>query len=150
MATIDYTVGGTTGHPSQVRKSYVRTFYVTGADAAASKGSALAASDVIQVTNIPAESVVTHAGVRITTADTGTTLTFDIGDGSTTAVSGADATSTGSSVGAMDTIYDAADTLDLTIASLTSANDDWEAEVFVVMADASALPKAQSAEASGT
>ena len=84
MATIDMaTFDGNGSHQSasNVRKVYVIENEIDIADAVTSKGSALAAADVIQALNIPTNSMILGGGVEVKTATTGTAidLTIDIG-----------------------------------------------------------------------
>jgi hypothetical protein len=123
---------------------------VTGAAAAAEKGSALAAADVIKFLDIPANTIVHWARLYVTTGDTGTTLTMDLGYGSNVDVftDGASAvTAAEGAWGALGTngkingttsnLFTAADTLDIVLASESSSNDDWVVQVVVCMSDLS-------------
>lgn len=152
MANVDVT--GNTGstvtagsHPGgrSVRNPYVVDVWVTAAQAVAAKGSALASSDVIQVLDVPAETLVLGCLAEITTADSGTTLTFDIGFAGDTFVDGGDATTAGYLAGGTNGVQNfangvlksATDTLDITLATLSAASDDWVCRLAVVMLDVS-------------
>lgn len=83
MATVDMTAG-TVVHGS--RNGNTSTMYLIQkeldfAAAATAKGSALAASDVIQVLDVPAGSLVWAAGFEVTSVHTGTSTdtAFDFG-----------------------------------------------------------------------
>ena len=90
MATHDKTgKGGTTGHPSNGRTPYLveNTVDFSSFDPAA--------NDVVQMLDIPAETLVINAGIEVLTAsDSGVTL--DVGDGGDvdSYVDGYDSTST--------------------------------------------------------
>ena len=151
MATIDLTVANTTttagSHASRrsVAGVYALKTRVTAAAAVAAKGSALAAADVIQAVDIPADTILIGGSAKVVTADSGTTLTVDIGTGGgDTIVDGGDATTAGwlavgtnGKVSANGAVVSSADTLDLTIATASSAGDDWEIEVVAIVVDAS-------------
>lgn len=135
-------------HSSRLKANqpYVVTKTVTAAEAVAAKGGALASADVIQFLNIPANTIVHWARLYVITPDSGTTLTMDLGYGSNVDVytDGADASgsvgwgalgSNGKMNGTTSNLFTAADTLDIVLASLSSASDDWEVQVKVLMSD---------------
>jgi hypothetical protein len=159
MAAIDITTGGTTGHPSRrgKRVPYLVREVFTGAAATAANGAVgPVATDTIQTLDIPAETLIMAAGIEVTTADTGTTLTFDLGitGGNVDQfVNGLDITTTGNSVfdtaglaGPLALYQVAADTLDIYVATEGTANDDWVVEVWAVLLDCSSYPVAASAK----
>lgn len=125
-----------------------------GSDAAAAKGSALAANDIIFVADIPAKCTVGNAMVRVLSADTGTTLTFDLGDATAADewVDGVDGTTAGDSSQGTNGVFDqvkyyaSADVLDLKIASASAAADDWIVEVLYVLTDYSGNPRVRTAK----
>jgi hypothetical protein len=93
------------------------------ADVVTANGQALAATDIIQVFDIPAGSNVVNGNLVIVTAlDPCTVCTLDFGSGldADQFVDGLDATSAGNGT-PLDTAeyFAAADTLDITIATLT-------------------------------
>lgn len=149
MATIDYFGDQSGGHPTRrsVNGMYVRKVSVDFARALELKGSALAASDVITVSEIPAGTLTLGGGLNVTTAPANvTTLTLDLGPSSgagDTWVDGHDATSTGwgaaGSNGSItlgnQTRETAAATVDLTVASLTGTLADGVVDVYMIMAD---------------
>ena len=156
MATIDMKQGGSSAG-LQVRPTAqpgVVSIKIRGADAATAKGSSLAAADVIQVLDLPAGITEAYATINVITADTGTTLTMDLGDATAADewVDGADITTTGFKAQGTNGIFDqkklvtSADVLKLTIATLSAANDDWELEVLVELTDMSGNPRARSAK----
>ena len=84
MATVDLATVINNGR-TPVRHGQHLPYYVeTEIDIAAavtSKGSALAANDVIFCIDIPAETMILSAGVEVTTATSGGTVTIDLGTG---------------------------------------------------------------------
>jgi hypothetical protein len=66
MATVNLTIPARGNHP-RGRKPYMIQNTIDLAVATTSKGTALAASDVYQCLSIPAESVILHAGMEVTT-----------------------------------------------------------------------------------
>lgn len=153
MATITLTPDtAQTAHSNRLKgtQPYLAWKTVTGAAAAAEKGSALAAADVIQFLNIPANTIVHWARLYVTTGDTGTTLTMDLGYGSNVDVftDGASAVAAaqgawgalgtnGKINGTTSNLFTAADTLDIVLATETDSNDDWVVQVVVCMSDLS-------------
>jgi hypothetical protein len=71
MATVNLTIAARGNHP-RGRKPYMIQNIIDLAVATASKGTALASADVYQCLNIPAESVILHAGLEVTALLTGT------------------------------------------------------------------------------
>ena len=63
MATVNLTIAARGNHP-RGRKPYIIENTIDLAVATSSEGTALAASDVYQCLNIPAESVILHAGIQ--------------------------------------------------------------------------------------
>jgi hypothetical protein len=109
---------------------YVIEATLNFATAATTKGSALAATDVIEVLDIPAESVVLSAGYEVTAAITGD-VTVDVGvtgidadnfiDGATLAAATAVGTYAQQAAAFQPIILQSADTLDVLIATSTTA-----------------------------
>lgn len=161
MSTIDLTNSPTTTagvHPSQnqARLPYSIDVIITGAAAAAEKGSALAAADIIQAYAVPAESAVLGMAVEVETADSGTTLTFDIGVTGGTAdgyVDGGDGTTAGYlAAGSNGNIvfgnmlrFTTTDTIDVLLKTESSSNDDWVLRLRILVWDTSGNPIADSA-----
>lgn len=134
----------TTGHPTRRGRHVpyaLKRYTVTGAAAAAAKGSALAAADVIQVANLPADTQVIGASLEVTVAGTGTASVADVSVGSVDFVSAADLTTAGQAAeaGASATV-NAAGSLDIVLGTQTAAGDDWTVEVTAVIADVSGYP----------
>jgi len=110
------------------------------ADRAAAGATALAATDVVEVLQIPARSQLLAAGGTVTTVEsTNTTATFDVGDGddpdgyAALLASNALATESNTTLGAK--FYDDADTLDVTLN--VAAPTDCVLEVWAVLVDCS-------------
>ena len=139
MATYDRTgAGGTTGHPSNGRTPYLVENTI---DISAINGdSGAAQNDVLQVLDIPAETIVMEAGVEVLTA-LSANVTLDLGitggdvdifvDGDTNATGFSAATATARHVAA------AADTLDLLV--LSAASSAGKVRVYAVMCDVSGI-----------
>ncbi len=128
MATIsNFDIEGST-HPSRatnVQVPYVISRVVDWSKVLAAKGSALAASDVVNVLRIPAETVIMGAWAKVDTAADSTTLTLHLGnvaDPQEWAVSlNGKVTGYAPNLNS-DTTYKlitTADTIDLTLATLT-------------------------------
>ena len=139
MATYNRTgAGGTTGHPSNGRTPYLVENTI---DISAINGdSGAAQNDVLQVLDIPAETIVMEAGVEVLTA-LSANVTLDLGitggdvdifvDGDTNATGFSAATATARHVAA------AADTLDLLV--LSAASSAGKVRVYAVMCDISGI-----------
>ena len=147
MATVNLTIPARGNHP-RGRKPYIIENTIDLAVATSSKGTALAASDVYQCLNIPAESVILHAGMEVTTALTGTSsdTAFDLG------ITGGDVDNfvdgfdvDGASAGAYaptaaayaPVIVGAADTLDILVAAQTGTTLTGKFRVFATLMDIS-------------
>lgn len=131
MATVDLATGINDGkHQSRhgaTNVPYVVEANVNFATALTSKGSALAAADVLQVIDVPAETVILAAGIEVTTASDGSTFTVDLGTGANADafVDGFDATSAAGTYSQNPAAFQAitvgatADTIDVTLATLS-------------------------------
>ena len=139
MATYNVTgSGGTTGHPSRVRRPYLVENTI---DISAINGdSGAAQNDVIQALDIPAETVIMEAGIEVLTA-LSSSVTVDLGitggdvdiyvDGDTNATGYAALTGTARHVAA------SADTLDVLV--LSAASSAGKIRVWAVMCDISGV-----------
>ena len=139
MATYNVTgAGGTAGHPSNGRTPYLVENTI---DISAINGdSGAAQNDVLQVLDIPAETIVMEAGVEVLTA-LSANVTLDLGitggdvdifvDGDTNATGFSAATATARHVAAL------ADTLDLLV--LSAASSAGKVRVYAVMCDVSGI-----------
>jgi len=150
MATIDLADYAGAGIPQSTHSTRFPFYFIENAnvdldDAEAEKGSALAANDVIQVLDIPANSVIVAAGIEVLTAQSGSSvLTFDLGvtggdvdnfvDGFdvVAAVAGDYAAQP---VAYAPVVVQSADTLDILIASLTTTNTGGLFRVWAIVAD---------------
>jgi len=149
MATIDMALlEGNGSHQSlfsNVRKVYVIDNEVDIADAVTAKGSALAAADVIQALNIPANSMILGGGLEVLTATTGTAtdVTIDVGitggdvdllvdgfdlDGAAAGAHSANGVQTA-------TVVATADTVDILIPTMTGTLLTGVVRVWAVIAD---------------
>jgi hypothetical protein len=121
---------------------YVIEATLNFATATTTKGSALAATDVIEVLDIPAESVVLSAGYEVTAAITGD-VTVDVGvtgidadnfiDGATLANATAVGTYAQQAAAFQPIILASADTLDVLIATSTTAISAGRIRVWAVV-----------------
>ena len=139
MATYNVTgAGGTTGHPSNGRTPYLVENTI---DISAINGdSGAAQNDVLQVLDIPAETIVMEAGIEVLTA-LSANVTLDLGitggdvdifvDGDTNATGFSAATATARHVAA------SADTLDLLV--LSAASSAGKVRVWAVLCDVSGI-----------
>lgn len=145
MATVDVSPGiqaGTTPARSLRNMPYVIEATLNFATATTTKGSALAATDVIEVLDIPAESVVLSAGYEVTAAITGD-VTVDVGvtgidadnfiDGATLAAATAVGTYAQQAAAFQPIILASADTLDVLIATSTTAISAGSIRVWAVV-----------------
>lgn len=146
MATIStLDINGAT-HPTMngnVRIPYTVDFVLDFAKALTAKGSALAAADVIEVLDIPAGSVVLSVGAEVTAVADSTTLTLTVGTGADADewVAALDGKTLGwsadlDSVPTVNT-YAAADTIDVTLATLTGTLTSGKVRVFATLIDVS-------------
>lgn len=146
MATISTLDKAGTKHQTRAGSVVVpvmQTFELDFAKALAAKGSALAASDVIEVLDIPAGSVVLGAGAFVKTTADSTTLTVNVGTGvdADEWVAGLDGKAAAGTYGtdldaspAWNT-YATADTIDVTLATLTGTLTSGKIVVYALIAD---------------
>ena len=139
MATYNVTgPGGTTGHPSVVRRPYLVENTI---DISAINGdSGAAQNDVLQVLDIPAETLIMEAGIEVLTA-LSSSVTLDLGitggdvdryfDGDTNAKCFSAPTATAR------TVVASADTLDVLVLSADSTAG--KIRVFAVLCDVSGV-----------
>ena len=149
MATYNVTgPGGTTGHPSNVRRPYLIENTI---DISAINGDTGAADgDVLQAIDIPAESLCLAAGNEVLTAGS-SSVTYDIGfggdpdrwvDGDTNAVGYGDLrTVTDNATTALPfgnaVVFGSADTIDVTIGG--AADSAGKIRVWAVLVDISGV-----------
>lgn len=148
MATVDVSSGiNAATHPSRAVRSmpYVVETTLNFATATTTKGSALAAADVLEVLDIPAETLILNAGYEVTAAITGD-VTLDVGvtgvdadnfiDGATLAAATAVGTYAQNAAAFQPIVIGAtADTLDVLIATSTTAVSAGTIRVWAVLVD---------------
>ena len=149
MATIDLSSGlGNGQHPSRSlgRLPYVVEKTIDFAVATTAKGSALAAADVIEAIDVPAQSVVLNAGYEVTAAITGDVV-VDLGvtgvdadvfvDGGVLAAATTVGTFAQNAAAYQPVVLGAADTVDLLIAASTTAISAGKVRVWALVVDVS-------------
>jgi hypothetical protein len=149
MATIDLSSGiGNGQHPSRSlgRLPYVVEKTIDFAVATTAKGSALAAADVIEAIDVPAQSVVLNAGYEVTATITGD-VTIDLGvtgidadvfvDGAVLAAATTVGTFAQNAAAYQPVVIGAADTVDLLIAASTTAISAGKVRVWALVVDVS-------------
>jgi hypothetical protein len=154
MATIDLS-NGLGGAPRPVRSLTNMPYFVEKtidfAAAATAKGSALAAADVIEVIDVPAGTMVLNAGLQVITVATGESndTTVDLGITTTEPdifVDGFDLDAAAAGAYAQNAaayqplIVGTADTIDLLIATATTAPTGGTVRVWAVLCDIGAKP----------
>ena len=147
MATVNLTIAARGNHP-RGRKPYMIQNTINLAIATTSKGTALASADVYQCLNIPAESVILHAGMEVTeiltgtSSDTGYDLGITGGDVDNF-VDGFDADGAAAgdyaptSAAYAPVMVGAADTLDILVAAQTGTTLTGKVRVFATLMDVS-------------
>jgi hypothetical protein len=149
MATIDLSSGiGNGQHPSRSlgRLPYVVEKTIDFAVATTAKGGALAAADVIEAIDVPAQSVVLNAGYEVTATITGD-VTIDLGvtgvdadvfvDGAVLAAATAVGTFAQNAAAYQPVVLGAADTVDLLIAASSTAISAGKVRVWALVVDVS-------------
>jgi|TARA_B110000503_G_scaffold21643_1_gene32941 hypothetical protein len=147
MATVNLTTAAS-GNTPRGRKPYIIQNTIDLAVATTSKGTALASADVYQCLNIPAESVILHAGMEVTeiltgtSSDTGYDLGITGGDVDNF-VDGFDADGAAAGdyaptpVAYAPVMVGAADTLDILVAAQTGTTLTGKVRVFATLMDVS-------------
>lgn len=145
MATITTLAAGATAGRTAGSVPYLVDKVIDFAVAATAKGSALAATDVIECISVPANTVILNAGIEITTLLGGESndTTFDLGVTGVDAdvfVDGFDADAAAAGAYAQNAaafqpvvIGATADTIDLLIATATTAPTSGAARVWAVL-----------------
>jgi hypothetical protein len=154
MATIDLS-NGLGGAPRPARSLTNMPYFVEKtidfAVAATAKGSALAAADVIEVIDVPANTMVINAGLQVVTVATGESSDTTVDLGITTTepdnfVDGFDLDAAAAGAYAQNAaafqplIVGTADTIDLLIATATTAPTGGKVRVWALMCDIGAKP----------
>ena len=144
MATITTLAGGATAGRTVGSVPYLVDKSIDFAAAATAKGSALAAADVIECLSVPVNTVILNAGIEITTALGGESsdTTFDLGTAvdADNFVDGFDADAAAAGAYAQNAaafqplvVGATADTIDITIATATTAPTSGVARVWAVL-----------------
>lgn len=145
MATVTTLAGGSVDGFTAGRMPYFKEVLVDFAAAATAKGSALAAADVIEAISVPANTMILNAGFEVITVAGGESNdnTLDLGTGvdADVFVDGFDldaaaAGAYGQNAAAFQPIVvGTADTIDLTIATATTAPTSGVVRVWAVLID---------------
>jgi len=146
MATVTTLAGGKVDGFTAGRMPYFKEVLIDFAAAATAKGSALAAADVIEAISVPANTIVLNAGLEVvtvaggesndTTVDLGVTTTepdiFIDGFDLDAAAAGAYAQN---AAAFQPLVIGTADTIDLLIATATTAPTSGVVRVFAILMD---------------
>jgi hypothetical protein len=149
MATVTTLAGGTVDGFTAGRMPYFKEVLIDFAAAATAKGSALAAADVIEAISVPANTIILNAGLEVvtvaggesndTTVDLGVTTTepdiFIDGFDLDAAAAGAYAQN---AAAFQPLVIGTADTIDLLIATATTAPTSGVVRVFAILMDVDA------------
>jgi len=157
MATYNYTssTGGTAGHPSNAAVPYVITSQVVDAV----DNTDLAGADVVQLIDIPADSMIIGGCIETLEASGNAQITFDVGftggDIDDALVDGGDSDATGftgfSTTALHSNAVTAADTLDLlVIDGGSSKTTAWRFRAHAVLVDISKNPVESATVSTGT
>jgi hypothetical protein len=157
MATITTTAGGASAGRTAGAVPYLVDKVIDFAAAATAKGSALAAADVIECLSVPANTVILNAGIEIITVLGGESndTTFDLGVTGVDAdnfVDGFDADAAAAGAYAQNAaafqpiVIGTADTIDLLIATATTAPTSGTARVWAVLMNVDGRPATEEAD----
>jgi hypothetical protein len=144
MATITTLAGGATAGRTVGSVPYLVDKSIDFAAAATAKGSALASADVIEALSVPVNTVILNAGLEVTTVLGGESndTTFDLGTGvdADNFVDGFDADAAAAGAYAQNAaafqplvVGATADTIDITIATATTAPTSGVVRVWAVL-----------------
>jgi hypothetical protein len=144
MATITTLAGGATAGRTVGSVPYLIDTSIDFAAAATAKGSALASADVIEALSVPVNTVILNAGLEVTTVLGGESndTTFDLGTGvdADNFVDGFDADAAAAGAYAQNAaafqplvVGATADTIDITIATATTAPTSGVVRVWAVL-----------------
>jgi hypothetical protein len=146
ITTLSNTVGAGTQPSRSLRNMpYVVENTINWASAVTAKGSALAAADVIEALQIPAQSIVLAAGFEVITAATGScTVSLGVTGVTAAAYVSAFAVTSSATAGTYATpatagypiVSQSADTLDLLLVTETTTLSAGSIRVFAVIVDA--------------
>lgn len=156
MATITTLAGAASAGRTVGAVPYLVDVTVDFAAAATAKGSALAAADVIEALSVPANTVILNAGMEVITALGGESsdTTFDLGTGvdADNFVDGFDADAAAAGAYAQNAaafqpiVAGTADTIDITIATATTAPTSGEVRVWAVLMNVDGRPARTSVD----
>lgn len=156
MATITTLAGAASAGRTAGAVPYLVDVTIDFAAAATAKGSALAAADVIEALSVPANTVILNAGLEIITALGGESsdTTFDLGTGvdADNFVDGFDADAAAAGAYAQNAaafqpiVAGTADTIDITIATATTAPTSGEVRVWAVLMNVDGRPARASVD----
>jgi len=147
ITTLSNAIGGATNPSRSLRNQpYMVENTINWASAVTAKGSALAAADVIEALQIPAQSIVLAAGFEVITAATGScTVSLGVTGVTAAAYVSAFAVTSSATAGTYATpatagypiVSQSADTLDLLLVTETTTLSAGSVRVFAVLIDAS-------------
>ena len=157
MATITTLAGAASAGRTVGAVPYLVDVTVDFAAAATAKGSALAAADVIECINVPANTLILNAGLEVITVLGGESndTTFDLGVTTTEPdnfVDGFDADAAAAGAYAQNAaayqplVIGTADTIDLLIATATTAPTSGEVRVWAVLMNIDGRPARASVD----
>lgn len=156
MATITTLAGAASAGRTAGAVPYLVDVTVDFAAAATAKGSALAAADVIEALSVPANTVILNAGMEVITVLGGESsdTTFDLGTGvdADNFVDGFDADAAAAGAYAQNAaafqpiVAGTADTIDITIATATTAPTSGEVRVWAVLMNVDGRPARTSVD----
>jgi hypothetical protein len=157
MATVTTLAGSASAGRTAGAVPYLVDVTIDFAAAATAKGSALAAADVIECINVPANTLILNAGLEVITVLGGESndTTFDLGVTTTEPdnfVDGFDADAAAAGAYAQNAaayqplVIGAADTIDLLIATATTAPTSGEVRVWAVLMNIDGRPARASVD----
>jgi hypothetical protein len=157
MATVTTLAGSASAGRTAGAVPYLVDVTIDFAAAATAKGSALAAADVIEALSVPVDTVILNAGMEVITALGGESsdTTFDLGTGvdADNFVDGFDADAAAAGAYAQNAaafqpvvVGATADTIDITIATATTAPTSGEVRVWAVLMNVNGRPARASVD----
>jgi len=157
MATVTTLAGSASAGRTAGAVPYLVDVTIDFAAAATAKGSALAAADIIECINVPANTLILNAGLEVITVLGGESndTTFDLGVTTTEPdnfVDGFDADAAAAGAYAQNAaayqplVIGTADTIDLLIATATTAPTSGEVRVWAVLMNIDGRPARATAD----
>ena len=157
MATVTTLAGSASAGRTAGAVPYLVDVSIDFAAAATAKGSALAAADIIECITVPANTLILNAGIEVITALGGESsdTTFDLGVTTTEPdnfVDGFDADAAAAGAYAQNAaayqplVIGTADTIDLLIATATTAPTSGEVRVWAVLMNIDGRPARATAD----